>query len=211
MTVTNERYREFLDDGLISLITPQQLLAAMKNVRGRNAAAGRALLICLFWTGARPVEVLDLRTRHFTKEDNNLAIQIRGAKKGLSRKLHFPFNRLGISELWRYSQSFPSETLVFWPYRSRKVRQQTLPSGRVVEYTETTARLWFHFKNWFKGVTDPPINPYFLRHNRLSSLSENGASMQELRMFKGSKTVESITPYVHLSGQARKKLARLTK
>jgi integrase len=41
------------------------------------------------------------------------------------------------------------------------------------------------------------ICPYNFRHSRLTQLSEQGAGIETLMYFKGSKDIKSIQPYLH--------------
>ena len=80
MKITNKNYRGFIDTGLINIISVDMITQAMDNIKGNNMAMGRALLITLYYTGARPAEVLELKTGDLIQEGNYLVIKLIGKK-----------------------------------------------------------------------------------------------------------------------------------
>jgi len=74
---------------------------------------------------------------------------------------------------------------------------------------EWDAKVRYYFYKWFSVLEIGTIPPYYLRHNRFSKLAMAGASDRELRQLKGSKTFKSIEPYIHLSTEKARKLARI--
>ena len=98
--------------------------------------------------------------------------------------------------------------LLFPHFINKYVRHYVNKKGEIKEVEETTNKVYYHVKKWFEGVLPDSIPPYFLRHNRWSKLSEKGVDLNTLRMLKGSKTYDSITPYLHLSSDLSKKAAR---
>ncbi len=94
----------------------------------------------------------------------------------------------------------------FFHFRGNYVRIAETPKG-IKRYPELAGKLGYYFGKWFFNV-EGGISPYFLRHNRFSKLSEAGLSMQDIRMLKGSKTLESVNCYLHLSAKAAKNIAK---
>lgn len=209
MKVKNIHYRKFIDEGIIDTLTDEQIQEALANIKGKYQRQGRALLIALYYTGARPGEVLQIRAKDITKIPRYLLIKVVGIKRGLPRTLYFPINRPMIKELWKYAQGMPFEMYLFFAYRSRSKREYIKKNGEISTIYELSHKLRYHFNNWFKGVMEQPIPPYFLRHNRFSTFAEKGASIQDIQMFKGSKRPASVMPYLHLTSKTSKKLSRM--
>lgn len=208
--IKNKHYRQFLDTGEIELITEDNLKAALNNitkVRGHSIQESRALLIALYYTGARPVEVLNIRGKDINKQGRYVTIVVKGFKRGLPRTVYLPYKNPLVQEVLNLSlQTYP-DLFIFYRFRSKTHRTRQTKKG-IVGYVEVSNKLQYHVNKWFKGVLPDSIPPYYLRHNRFSKLAAAGASLEQLRLLKGSRTFSSITPYVHLSSAEAKKLAR---
>jgi len=207
--VKNKHYRAFKDAGHITLITVKHIEEALKNVKKcKHAKEGAALLLLLYYTGARPNEVLNLRAKDVVKKQNHLLVSLRGSKGGLPRTIHLPFARRLVKKIYDYVCTVYDELFLFHNYRTIYVRRRKNVAGdKTLLYEESTNLLRYYFKKWFKGVVDDPIPPYYLRHNRFSQLSMAGIDLQHIRMLKGSRSVESVMPYVHLSTKMSKHIA----
>lgn len=205
--IKNKHYRQFLDEGIIHTLTEDDLHAALDNVTGKHQRQGRSLIICMYYTGARPVEALQLKARHISKRGSYVLVRLAASKHGLPRTPHLQYKRPLVKEFYQYARSLFQEMYLFHNYRTKYTRKRLTKKG-IKEYVEITDGLRYWFKKWFKNVTDEPIPPYYLRHNRFSKLSEAGATMEEIRILKGSKTFTSVTPYLHMSSRAAKKLAK---
>jgi site-specific recombinase XerD len=205
--IKSKLYRQFLDDGLISLIGPDKLAKALDNVTGKYKQQGRALLICLYLTGARPNECLNLKAHEVKKEDSYIVIQMSGSKRGLPRPIYLQSKNPLVQELFKYAMGVFPDQYLFYDYRSDYTRVTMTKEGPK-ERHEITDSLRYHFKKWFKGVLDSDIPPYFLRHNRFSKLAEAGASDNELMQLKGSRTMDSIQSYKHMSSKSGKSTAK---
>ena len=207
--ITNKLYRGFLDSGLIEIISEEHLKQALLNVngiRGKHREEGRALLLTLYYTGCRPIEALRLKAKSIEKKAGYIIINMPAAKRGLARPIYLSNKNPLVNEIYAYSCKLMPEMVLFYHYRSTYQRQRKLKRGGTKEATEMTDKLRYFFKAWFRGVID--ISPYYLRHNRFSKLSIAGASADEIRQIKGSKTYDSITPYLHLSSKAAKNIAK---
>jgi site-specific recombinase XerD len=209
--VTNENYRNFLDNGMIEIITKAQFQQALENISERNRShikEGRSLLITLYYTGCRPVEALKLQAKHFEKEGEFLKIKLAGAKKGLPRVIYLPYRIKEIKELEKYSSSFFEDYYLFIHYKNHYIRNYKSTKGRPLVKTETSDKLRYYIKKWFEGVIPNNITTYFLRHNRFSELAIAGLTPQDIKFLKGARSVESVSPYLHLSSHHAKKIAK---
>lgn len=208
--VKNKHYRAFLDHGVIETLSENQLTRALENVKGiygKHIKEARALVILLYYSGARPNEILNLKGKAITREGAYIKVMVPGSKRGLPRPLYFRYKKPLVKEMYEYARSIMPEMYLFYHYRSSYVRERMTKKG-VVQTIEITNRLRYWFGLWFEGVLRDGVNPYYLRHNRMSKLAEAGATMQELRMLKGSKTYDSVLCYLHMSTKTGKQLAQ---
>ena len=204
--IVDKRYKEFLEKGAIELFSMDELdKGLVKAGRSKYGKQARAFLIALYYTGARPVELLQLKPNHFTKKKNYLTIQIPTAKRGVPRVISLPITRKHVTELYKYALSLFEDLNIFYDLVSYKVRYYTTKKGDKKQYTIITDRVYYYIRKWLG------VNPYFIRHSRMSSLSQNGASMNELRLYKGAKSFDSVYPYLHMSSQLSEKVGRKLK
>jgi len=210
--IKNKYYREFLDTGIIRYIQPEDFDKAINNIKGRQQKAGRAILIMLYYTGARPTEVLKIRARDIERQRNYVKIMLRTAKSGRARVLYFLCGRdKYMVELVEYAKCFMPDVLIFHQFVGKYHRKVKTKAGKIIERIDTTDKLRYHIKKWFAASMDDPVPPYFLRHNRLSRLASTGATDRQLMQFKGARSFESIEPYIHYSEFEAKKLAKKIK
>lgn len=208
MKIKNIHYREFLDSGMIKTLEEADIVKALDSIGPRYRQEARAMVILMYLTGARPIEILSLRAELFRKEGAYIIIKMPASKRGLTRDIYLRTNNPLVKEAWEYvSHSFPNLPL-FRHYINTYVRKVKRKDGTEKELISKTDKLRYHFKQWFGEVLEDGIPPYYLRHNRFSKLAEAGADMQELRLLKGSKTMDSITPYLHLSKKTAQKIAK---
>jgi len=203
----NINYRKFLDDGIIKFLNTDDIANALKNVKGRHIKSGRALIICFYYTGARPIEILRMRAKDINKDKSYFKINLTPSKRGLTREIHISQKRKFMKELYDYSMSLPPEMLMFYHYKTKYIRTRQTKKG-LKTYVEETDGLRYHFYKWFSNVIDGSISPYYLRHNRFSKMSRNGATMDQIKFYKGSRTYDSIYPYLHLSSEMAKKASK---
>jgi len=207
--ITNKHYRQFLDTGIIQFINNEDIIKVLDNLNCEHFKEARAIIICLYFTGARPCEVLSLKSKDFRKDKSLLEITFKVTKKhGLPRTLYFKLSNPLIMELYKYAHSLFDETFIFYNFVSRYVRTHKNKKGQIKIYYENSDKLRYHFKKWFSTLDLESYTPYFLRHNRFSKLAKNGVTMEELRLTKGSRTLNSITPYLHMSTDISKKLSK---
>lgn len=217
MKIKNKNYRKFLDNGVIDLVTLDQLEAALNNVkgvRGQYIKEGRALLIALYWTGARPVEILLMKAKDIQLHEKHktlVSLHLKTAKRGNERKILIPKQRKFMKELYTYSKSIFPEMFMFKHYENRYVRHYTDSRGNSKQHIDTTDKIRYYVSKWFTGVIEDSITPYFLRHSRFSSMSEYGADPIEIKHYKGSKKMSGVEPYLHLSSKRMVKTARRVK
>jgi site-specific recombinase XerD len=218
--IKNKAYRDFLDNGIIQTISESDLKAMLDQVsmkEKKKPTIARALIIFLYLTGATPLEALYMKARDIYKEGTYFCIKMRGIgsgkKKRMPRIIRVSRKNKIMQELYNYAiKNFPEMSMFYifqTTYTRRHVTKSKNPLKNGIETfrTEKSDGLRYYFQKWFGDK----ITPYFFRHNRFSKLSEEGVSMEQLRMFKGCKTYESIVPYTHLSSDISKKIAKKIK
>jgi site-specific recombinase XerD len=204
--ITNEFYREFLDKGIIKTLGEEEIKKVLLNIKGKNVKEGRALIIALYYTGARPNEVLKALAKDVEKKGSYITIKLQGSKNGLPRTIYLKGKSELPKELYNFSLGIFPEMYLFHNFRSKRIRTHLTKKGDKREYTIVSDKLYYWVKKWFENVQD--ISAYFLRHNRFSKLSESGITPEQIRILKGAKTFESVTPYLHMSTDISKKIAR---
>lgn len=209
--ITNLNYRRFLDDGIFNIITEADLNKALKNVdktTRQYRREGKCLLIALYYTGARPNEILRMLSTDIKLQGQYIMLKVPGSKGGLPRTIYLSGKVKYVRYLYEYSKDLPPNYYLFFHYKNNYKRLHKNKKGEIKEYICTTDKLRYYFNRWFEGVIDDSIPPYYLRHNRFSKLSEAGSSAEEIRILKGGKTLSSVTPYLHMSSRALKKQAK---
>lgn len=206
--IKNHLYNQFLEKGLIEILEPEHIDKASNNIKGKYEQQHKSILYTLYLTGARPIEVLELKPKNHTKQKGYLKIDLPPAKNGLARPFYISLKNKYAKHIWKYSQTIMPEMYLYWKLRGKYTRERLTKKGNLKKYNETSRPLRYHLTKWFKGVLTTDIIPYYLRHNRFSKLSANGATPEEIRLLKGAKTTNSVTPYLHLSTTSAKKIAR---
>ena len=210
--ITDKSYLEFIKTGLIHPIDKDSFQRMLDKVEHKNKDQARALFILLFWTGRRPCEILQLTPDLIKKDNRKLKVMFPTSKRGVYTTLHFPLRNPHFKELWKYAQGagFPGFKM-FWAFRGKrgggdykKRTEWTTPKGenRVKEYSVISRRLRYWVKKW-SGTT-----PYFFRHNRFSTMAQQGADDREIMHAKGGRTIASVQPYLHLSSKRADRLSK---
>lgn len=211
--ITNKFYLEFLEKGTITKIEVEHIKKASENIKGEYSKMYKAFLYISYYTGARPVELLSMRSNDVNKQGQHLIINVAAAKNGLPRQIYLSFKNDFVKDIYEYSRGLMPNMLMFWKLRGQYKRTRLTKKGVVKEYTELSRPLRYHFEKWFKNIlseTDTPV-PYHLRHNRFTKMAEGGASSEDIRLIKGAKSYNSVTPYLHLSSDKAKKLSKIIK
>jgi len=206
--IKNKQYRQFLDKGIITTLKEEQIEEVLKNLKSSYQKEGRAVVIALYYTGARPNEVLRLKPKDLSREKSYVKVELLPSKRGLPRTVYLPYRKPMVKELYAYAMAcFPNQYM-FYHFKDSYKRTRLSKKGLPVVTTEITNKLRYHVKKWFTCLFPDGIPPYFLRHNRFSKLTIAGVSDRDIMQLKGSKTIESIRPYQHMSAESAKKTAK---
>lgn len=207
--IKNPNYRQFLDQNMMITLDEADLLKIVNNIRHKYTDEARALIAVLYYTGCRPVEALNIKAKDIIKEKRYVVINVPSAKRGLPRPVSLLSKYPLVKEIYKFSSSLFPEQYVFWHFKSN-YKQNVKCKYDIREYAHTSVKLAYHFKKWSKALDIGVIPLYYLRHNRFTKLAQKGATDRELRQLKGSKTNDSIVPYLHHSKESSRKLARYT-
>lgn len=163
-----------------TLLGTADLLRLIDKCRNEEEAV---TVLLLYYTGARPSELLGLKPSDVEAEGNLIRMQIPTLKGGSGRVIY-----LNKNELTGRILAFAQNCMV----------------GRLLPYK----RGW-QIRNLVYRVSDNQLTPYFFRHNRFSIAAKEGASQYDLRYLKGAKDARSVDDYVHIAGVQTKKLAKV--
>jgi len=210
--IINKKYNEFIKEGLIQTLEKEDVNYFLKKINHKFIKEARTLFILMYYTGARPAEILNLTAGDIRKEGQSyLVIQTRALKNGLPRQIRLRFRAVHIKEVYDFSIGRPENMYLFPHFRSKTTRTNSYVTKKgdrkIKNYVYVSNGLWYHFNKWFGGE----INPYFMRHNRFSKLMDAGASMEEVMLLKGAKSMESVRPYVHMSRKKSEEIAKKIK
>lgn len=194
--ITNRWYRQFLDTGVIELVRQDEFAELLARVEHKHQTQARALTIILYITGRRPSEVLDLTGQSVQKVYQSVQMTLTTRKGGAATLIELPLQNPLIAEFWDYAKEVFPTMYLFWAFRGR---------GKT-----TTDKLRYWFRKWSCGM-ERSWPPYFFRHNRFSTMAQQGATPEEIKYLKGARTLASVEPYLHLSTARAKKLKKYFK
>lgn len=208
--IFNQRYKDFLEKNTIRTINNQEFETMIKQIKHKNQKQATALISILYYTGARPSEVLRLTAGMIKKDGARwLLISMPATKNGLPRPITLKYALPQVKQIYQYSKGLPENMYLFKNFASNKIRKTTYKTStgeiKTKEYIETAAKIYYYSIKWFG------LLPYFLRHNRFSKMMEEGATSDDIKFIKGAKSMESVTPYQHMSARTSKNISKLIK
>jgi integrase len=186
-------------------------------IRGRKPYYGsreetRSLIIFLFITGARPIEATLMKREYFQKDKEYITIYIPTKKKGRARQMVFPSNNHFIGELYNYViKNFPlPEMFIFYNYRKPYLQNGYGVASKgetpIYRYDIKINRM---FTKISACIVEGGLPPYYLRHNRFTSMVMNGASLESVMYAKGSRRLDSVFPYAHMQRKKAEEIGEL--
>jgi integrase len=215
--ITNPNYKKFLNGDVIYHIDYDDLAKILSNIKGEYADMGKALVVLLYYTGARPAEALLLKTGTrvngardpIERDGNHIIVNMPSVKRGKERKLRIPLKKPFVDVLYKYSISMPPSSYYFHYYMGNHERTYNKINGQIATYREISYKLRYWFKKWTKDLKINEINPYYLRHDLFTKFMEKGANESEIKLWKGCTTDASVIPYLHFSKNNMNKLAKM--
>jgi len=234
--VKNEVYKKVLATKEIDLIKPKELkkwfdkIPTTKKPRKATNEHCKVLLIMLYYTGARPGEIVDLKPEDIklivlpkTEDSPSVRayqITFKTLKKGKElRNWLLPKNYLTSYCFAQIKRQHPLQ-FYFYAFQSKRgaaknlvkwVNRKTIyvrEDGKLYkeELIENKERLYFKKGNlinkYITSLTGLP--PYFFRHHRATWMFDKGASIKEIADWKGGK-VENVVTYIATTSARKKK------
>jgi integrase len=158
----------------------------------------KMFLILLYWTGARPNEITGDPKRNKIgmtrrdifidpdKHEVHLYVPLSKIKKGVVtvKKRHL---------ILEYQEGDPIVKLM-QGFLNVYDRAKGNPDAQIFSHSRKTNNNIVERAGDIIGVK---LCPYTFRHSRLTQLAEQGAGIDTLLRFKGSRNIKSITMYLH--------------
>jgi len=228
--ITNEHYLQFIKQNEIELIETDQLkdwldsLGELKHPRKGSIEQSKALLTAIYFTGARPSEIVDVCAKDINQKKYSrqwvYEIKLSTLKGGISRSIPIPKTPL-TTKLYEYAKKQYPEAYIFHSFRSLcknkvhwtqnkdmivkengNITHETFSETKSKEYIRKGKKVNDYISQW----TGYPA--YFFRHHRFSYMSDKGASDNDIQFYKGAKSPASVEPYKHMSTKRKEKLAK---
>jgi integrase len=152
----------------------------------------QALLSCLWITGARPSEVLELKKENVLITEDVVVFDL-PTKKLQADGTHFVLKRrqLRIGRPHGLQMNIYLETVVKYAERLYHPEDPVFIYGRRWAI-KVINRLGM------QGI-GKEVAPYHLRHSAVTREASRGQTIDQLMHFKGAKSIQSVQPYLHAS------------
>jgi len=221
--IKNEYYHDFLEGFLLKQINRQDIQLVLDNIQHEYNRQARAMIIIAWASGARPNEYLRLTPEMFSKSKEYLEIKMPGSKGSAARVVSLPtIDAEGhtdtlTNEVYNYVRGLAPGQYLFWFFRSKSKRygvtkRYKRKDGTIVEksydktYDTLSNKLGYYFPRWFEVLFPDGVPPYYLRHNRATTLLETSGREATI-MNQGWKTEVTLKRYTHKTPQMRKRIA----
>jgi len=219
--IVNKNYKKFMTTGLMDIITIPAFNTMintinLKKSHFKDLSEARAFLILLYYSGARPVELMDLTSDSMEKStQGHLKIVLPTAKRGKTRlimvrndskSLTMVKHAEELTKYWEKHKPIP-EKLLFHNLRylsKNPVKWKENKNSIIIKkrtYFRTTKRAYYYVQKWMG------IPPYYFRHNRASYMADKGASISEISQWRGTKN-NSTERYIQFTEGRVTKIAK---
>jgi integrase len=147
-------------------------------------------LLSLFWiTGARPAEILELSTDNIKIEEGTVCFTLPTKKlQADGTKFVMKTRQLRVVRPHGLEMDIYLETVVQYIERLR-------PGELLFAYT----RSWVtkSINKLGLDVIGKQITPYHFRHSAVTREATKGRTIDQLKHYKGAKSIKSVEPYLH--------------
>lgn len=217
--IKNKAYARILNEKRIKKIKKEAFVNDyLPLIKHRNMKEARALIILLWASAARPIELLELKGEHIEKEQDYFLLHFKGHKGSHPRAIPLPIEDELIKEAWNYCSNILPHFYLFPHFRSQSITYKAttpLPKGidpfnppikakyKIIkrnekylkEYSNRYLGLSQKLKYWCTKWFELP--PYYFRHNRISIAAET-LDLTKLMYLKGAKSEASVLIYVQM-------------
>lgn len=217
-TIKNERYLRHFKKGKIEPIWPKEFYENLNKIESKQHLTQllKDFFLLLYWTGRRPVEILELRGENFRRTTlkerdevwkDYLVIDADTKKGGKPVEIFLVFDQIpGLKEFWERISGAPADFPIFALLKCKDIQNVWWFSkkGKKMEkvYPRPAKLVYWWSKKYFGVPT------YFFRHNRFSIMKNQGASFEDIKIFKGAKTMKSVEPYISPDEETLRALGR---
>lgn len=206
--ITNKRYSLHFKKGKFEPMQKEEFYQRLNkiNVKPHLLNPFKYFFLILYWSARRPIQVLELtrgQLRKTTLKDiktgewnDFLEIEPAPRKGEKPVTIYLMFDNIPLlADFWNWAEGAPEDFKPFYMLKSKQkhtVKWKTKTGQlREKENEYISSRMWYWANKFFE------IPPYFLRHNRYTVMRLNGATFEEIKTFKGAKTMASVEVYVH--------------
>lgn len=163
------------------IIQIEDAQAMMEKTRSDPVPATRKrdqfLIAILYFSGARPGEILMLKKEDLIIESGKLVIKLHTEKLGKTGKFIIRDRLLTMSP----DMPFYDVIVSYW---------ETSHPGRLIDLTER------RIQQIVTKLSDGKFCPYNFRHSRMTKLARQGASIDQLMYWKGAAKADSVSNYL---------------
>ena len=178
---TDKRLLEWKEKGYMSFTTYADF---QKKYNALVSQPDRNLLTVLYFTGARPAEIIELTRGDIFYRNQALTFKMTTLKRRTDRHTRLIDINTGpyieLMTFWDSIRSLPNDYYVF---------------GFLRPPNHTNPRQYIKKKLGVCG--------YFYRHNIFSLMKQGGATNEQILLMKGGKSLLSVLPYQHLGKKER--------
>jgi|GEM_PF-1938837 len=155
----------------------------------RNASSrrDRAWITVLWLTAARPEEALGLQKKNITINPEHTLFHIETKKLGFQKKGNFIVEKRKLRIKIKANNKYIKNL--------NKYMKPFKPEQHIFQFSKRTGN------NIIKRIGLEALSkhlcPYNFRHSRMTILAEQGNSKEYLKRFKGARSDQSVSPYLH--------------
>ncbi|MEM4757778.1 MAG: hypothetical protein QW184_01330 [Nanopusillaceae archaeon] len=162
------------------------------------------LLLFCYLLGPRPIEAYFLKKEDVEYKRNYLIFNLKTAKGGVKRMIYIPIVNNETETLAKFvlEKKFPKEPIFREMYMYKNPRDYFIKKNSEYKIGRVYDGIFY------------PFSFYFFRHNILTLLSQNGADMFDLLIYKGASLrflFKSLGHYLHFSQERAIKIANILK
>lgn len=155
-----------------------------KMIRICNNIRDMCIIALLYLIPLRPSELLEIKKEDIEiKEDGTITLYVTTKKIG---KKNMPKRQFIIK---------PEDTLIYKVIYKYLSYAKKMTQNKIFNINDSRIRQIIY--NLSKKAIGIQICPYTFRHNRLTKLANEGASINDLMYAKGCIDIRSISPYLH--------------
>lgn len=204
---TDNRLKNFKEKGFMEFMKYDEFKDFYSSIDDER---DRHLACFLYFNGPRPAEAALLKREDVNYDKGKITFRIITLKRIKKRR----FVKVGEGI---YKREMISES------EDRRVRFHVLSARKYPEL----AAFWHWISSWpdsfylfpdMRNANNPRdfirhhlgYSAMFFRHNNLSLMAMAGATREQLKEWKGGKSLTAVEPYLHLSSKEHRKLTRIS-